>query len=75
MTDVGRISISNALEDTKTEANPLPRANELHSRSLFYEARSCFSTYVLKFAAFGYFIVENPCFLFHFMTDNGCISI
>ena len=45
MTDIGRISISNALEDTKTEVNPVPRANELHSRSLFYEARSCSSMF------------------------------
>ena len=39
MTDIGCISISNALEDTKTQANPVLRANELHSRSLYSEAR------------------------------------
>ena len=46
MTDIGCISISTALEDTKTEANPVPKANELHSGSLFYEARSCSSMFL-----------------------------
>ena len=42
MTDIGCISKSNAVEDTKTEDNPVPRANELRSRLLFLRSSELF---------------------------------
>ena len=42
MTDIGCISMSNALEDTNTDDNPVPWANELRSRLLFLRVSKLF---------------------------------
>ena len=76
MTDMGCISISNALDNTKTEDDPVPRANEMRSGLLFLIFTELGAVLVgFEDCCFGICIVENPCFLFHLMTDNGRISI
>ena len=48
----------------------MPRAHEV---GIVYFTVWRLFRFASKIAMFAYFVVENPRFLFHFMTDNGCI--
>ena len=55
----------------KTDNNPVPWAHKVGI--VYFTVCARLFRFASKITMFAFFVVENPCFLFHFMTDNGCI--